>query len=387
MTGLCGGAHPGAGDVALSLERMSGVEEVDTMAATLTVKAGTPLELIHQAADSAGFACGIDLGARGSCSIGGNISTNAGGNTVVRYGMARQNVRGLEVVLADGTILTSLNKLMKNNTGYDWTQLFIGSEGTLGVVTRVVLGLHPRMAERTAALCAVDDFTAAVAVLRRLEAALPGRLLAFEAMWANYWHYATVLAGVPAPMKLETDLALLIEVGQNGADDLLETTLGALYDDGLIRDAVVAKSEAERLAFWAVREAPSEYPRLLPGHLGFDVSIPLGRMQQAVADLRAELDTHWPGATSVFYGHVADSNLHLVVGPSPEGKSPKGVVEDPLYAVVGRHGGSVSAEHGIGQTKRAYLPLSRKPEELALMAVLKHSLDPKGILNPGKILS
>ncbi len=387
LTGLCGGAHPGAGDVALSLERMTGVEEVDTLAATLTVKAGTPLELIHQAAEAAGFACGIDLGARGSCSIGGNISTNAGGNTVLRYGMARQNVRGLEVVLADGTILTSLNKLMKNNTGYDWTQLFIGSEGTLGVVTRVVLGLHPRMADRRAALCAVDDFTAAVTVLRRLEAALPGQLLAFEAMWADYWHYATVLAGVKAPMALGTDLALLIEIGQNGADDHLEAVLGELYEDGLVRDAVVAKSEAERRAFWAVREAPSEYPRLLPGHLGFDVSIPLGLMQQAVVELRAELASHWPGATSVFYGHVADSNLHLVVGPSPQGRSPKGVVEDPLYAVVARHGGSVSAEHGIGQTKRAYLPLSRKPEELALMAVLKNAVDPKRILNPGKVLT
>ena len=174
MTGLSGGGQPEPHEIALSLERMSGVEEVDAAAATLTALAGTPLERLHQAAEAAGYTCGIDLGARGSCSIGGNVATNAGGNTVLRYGMARQNVRGLEVVLADGTIVRSLNKLIKNNAGYDWTQLFIGSEGTLGIVTRVVLGLHPIIRERSAALCAVPSFPAAITVLRRLEALLPG---------------------------------------------------------------------------------------------------------------------------------------------------------------------------------------------------------------------
>jgi FAD/FMN-containing dehydrogenase len=386
LTGLSGGAHPGTGDVVLSLERMTGVAEVDRAAATLTAWAGTPLALVHEAAEAAGFACGIDLGARGSCSIGGNVATNAGGNNVLRYGMARQNVRGLEVVLADGTVVTSLNKLMKNNAGYDWTQLFIGSEGTLGVVTRVVLGLHPPMPERCAAICAVDDFSTALTVLRRLEAMLPGRLLAFEAMWADYWHYATVLAAVPAPLALQTPIALLIEAGQSSGDDVLSETLGALYEDGLIRDAVVSKSETERRAFWAVREAPSEYPRLLPGALNFDVSIPLAFMETAVAELRAVLAARWPDGIAVFYGHVADSNLHMVVGPSSAGRSAKGVLENELYAVVAKHGGSVSAEHGIGRMKRAYLPLSRKPEELALMVTMKRALDPLGILNPGKVL-
>jgi FAD/FMN-containing dehydrogenase len=386
LTGLSGGAHPGTGDVVLSLERMTGVAEVDTAAATLTVWAGTPLAVVHEAAEAAGFACGIDLGARGSCSIGGNVATNAGGNNVLRYGMARQNVRGLEVVLADGTVVTSLNKLMKNNAGYDWTQLFIGSEGTLGVVTRVVLGLHPLVPERSAAICAVDDFPTALTVLRRLEAMLPGRLLAFEAMWADYWHYATVLAAVPAPLDLQTPIALLIEIGQSSGDDVLSVTLGELYEAGLIRDAVVSKSETERLAFWAVREAPSEYPRLLPGALNFDVSIPLAFMETAVAELRAVLAARWPDGLAVFYGHVADSNLHMVVGPSAQGRSAKGVLEDELYAVVAKHGGSVSAEHGIGRMKRAWLPLSRKPAELALMATMKRALDPLGILNPGKVL-
>lgn len=386
LTGLAGGAQPGTGDIALSLERMVGVEEVDAMAATLTVQAGTPLEVVQQAAEAAGFTCGIDLGARGSCSIGGNIATNAGGNTVLRYGMARQNVRGLEVVLADGTVVRSLNKLMKNNAGYDWTQLFIGSEGTLGVVTRVVLSLHPRMPDRGTAICAVADFAAAVTVLRRLEAAIPGRLLAFEAIWDDFWRFSTVMAAVPAPMALRTGLAVLVEVRQAPDDDVLEATLGSLYEEGLVADAVIAKSGAERRAFWAIRETPAEFPRLLPGHVGFDVSVPLARMAEAVAALRMVLASRWPDGIAVFYGHVADSNLHLVVGPSKGGLSPKGSVEAAVYGVVADHGGSISAEHGIGRVKRPYLAMSRQPEELALMATLKAALDPHGILNPGKVL-
>lgn len=386
LTGLSGGARPTRGCVLLSLERMSGVEEVDPAAATLTALAGTPLQAVHDAAEAAGFACGIDLGARGSCALGGNVATNAGGNNVLRYGMTRQNVRGLEVVLPDGQVVSALNKYMKNNAGYDWTQLFIGSEGTLGVVTRVVLALHPPVRDRSTAICAVAGFPHALRVLRRLEAALPGQLLAFEAMWDDYWHFATGPAGIPAPMALRTPLALLIETSRAG-EERLEPALAALFEDGLLADAVLAQSEAERRAFWAVRETlPAEYPRLLPGLLPLDVSLPLAEMEDAVAELRAVLAASWPGATALFYGHVADSNLHLVVGPSPDGRSPKGVLEDALYAVVARHGGSVSAEHGIGVLKRPWLAQSRSPAELALMATIKRALDPADILNPGKVL-
>ena len=386
LTGLSGGAHPLPGCVLLSLERMSGVEEVDADAATLTALAGTPLQAVHDAAEAAGFACGIDLGARGSCAVGGNVATNAGGNNVLRYGMARQNVRGLEAVLPDGQVVSALNKYMKNNAGLDWTQLFIGSEGTLGIVTRVVLALHPAVRDRSTALCAVADFPTALRVLRRLEAALPGQLLAFEAMWGDYWRFATGPGGASAPFALSTPLALLIETSRDG-EDRLEPALAALWEDGLLVDAVLARSEAERRTFWAVREAPpGQYPRLLPGLLPMDVSVPLADMDQAVAELRAVLAEHWPGATALFYGHVADSNLHLVVGPAPDGRSPKGVLENVLYAVVARFGGSVSAEHGIGMLKRPYLALSRSPAELALMAIIKRALDPRGILNPGKVL-
>ena len=391
LTGLSGGGHPLPGCVLLSLERMAGVEEVDTAAATLTAWAGTPLQAVHDAAEAAGLACGIDLGARGSCAVGGNVATNAGGNNVLRYGMARQNVRGLEVVLPDGQVVSALNKYTKNNAGYDWTQLFIGSEGTLGVITRVVLALHPAVRDRSTALCAVSGFPTALEVLRRLEASLPGQLLAFEAMWDDYWRFATEQAGAPAPMALTAPLALLIEASRpasaSDGEDRLGAELAALFEDGLVQDAVVAQSEADRRAFWAVREAPpGEYPRLLPGLLPLDVSLPLADMERAVADLRGVLAERWPGATALFYGHVADSNLHLVVGPAPDGRSPKGVLEDDLYAVVARYGGSVSAEHGIGLLKRPWLARSRSPAELALMATIKRALDPRNILNPGKVL-
>ena len=199
MTGLAGGAHPGEGEVALSLERMVGIEEVDTASNTLTALSGTPLYLIQQAAEEAGLMCGIDLGARGSCSIGGNVATNAGGNQVLRYGMARKNVLGLEVVMADGRVIRSLNKMMKNNAGYDWTQMFIGSEGTLGVITRVVLGLHARPQNIQTAVLAVEGAADAIAVLRAAEKALPGGLLVFEAMWSEFYGIATTTIGVPAP--------------------------------------------------------------------------------------------------------------------------------------------------------------------------------------------
>ncbi|MBO1903366.1 FAD-binding oxidoreductase [Microvirga sp. 3-52] len=389
LTGLAGGAHPQTGEIALSLERMNGVEEIDPASATLTALAGTPLAVVQQAADEAGFLCGIDLGARGTCTIGGNIATNAGGNQVLRYGMARRNTLGLEVVLADGTVVRSLNKMLKNNAGYDWTQLFIGSEGTLGIITRAVIGLHPKPQGLQTALCAVDRFDDALVVLRRFQQAHPGRLLVFEAMWREFMTVATEICGLPPAFESEHDVTLLIEadMGEGPAGtEAFSLLLSEFYEQDLIKDAVIAQSRADRNRFWAYRETPYEYGRFLPEEIRFDVSVPLNRMTEAVAHLRREMPKQWPDAVYVVFGHVADSNIHINVAIHDMTDDIKKGVQGLVYELVSRLGGSISAEHGIGRIKRPYLALSRTETELALMMKMKQTLDPEGILNPGRIL-
>jgi FAD/FMN-containing dehydrogenase len=390
LTGLVGGAAPGGDEVALSLERMTGIEEIDVDSATMTVLAGTPLEVAQEAAAAAGFTLGIDLGARGSCSVGGNVSTNAGGVNVLRFGMARASVRGLEVVLADGTVVTGLNKMLKNNAGYDWTQLFVGSEGTLGIVTRVVLALHPAQPEVTTAFAVVPDFVAALIALRRLQSRLAGQLVAFEAMWPDFIDFSARVCKAHPPIDPGAGVALIVEAASAaaaGGDRPLETALADLVEDGIVTDAVIAKSVDERRRIWAVREAPpAEYPVHVPGFIPYDVSIPLGAFDTAVGELRAALSDRWPGIMALFYGHVADSNLHLVAHLPGVAEQPRAAVNEVVYAVVARHGGSISAEHGIGRQKRPYLALSRSPEEIALMRRIKDALDPTGILNPGRVL-
>lgn len=388
LTGLAGGAHPYVGEIAISLERMTGVEEVDAANGTLTALAGTPLQTVQKAAEDAGYLCGIDLGARGTCTIGGNIATNAGGNQVLRYGMARRNVLGLEVVLADGTIVRSLNKMLKNNAGYDWTQMFIGSEGTLGIVTRIVLGLHTRPEDVHTALCAVASLEDALLTLRTFEKRLAGGLLVFEGMWREFVQVATDLIGLPAPFTAGHEILLLVEAagdGQGGSQQF-EASLAELYEAGLVKDAVIARSGQDRARIWAYRESPYEYDRILPKLIGFDVSIPRSRMGEAVGALREDIAARWPDATQVYFGHIADSNLHVIVTMPGIDETMKHEVEATLYERIASFDGSVSAEHGIGRNKRPYLHLSRTEPELVLMGMIKHALDPAGILNPRRVL-
>jgi FAD/FMN-containing dehydrogenase len=252
LTGLCRGASPEPGWVAISLERVTGIEEIDRASATMTVKAGTPLETIQKAADEAGFFFPLDLGSRGSCAIGGNLSTNAGGNRVIRYGMTRELVLGLEVVLPDGTIITNLNKLMKNNAGYDLKHLFIGSEGTLGIITRVVLRLYPKPRSTMAALCALKDYAAVIALLDAARSGLGPLLSAFEVMWPDYWDVITSRAGVKPPVAAGDSLYVLVEA--QGTDENLDAPrfqswLEQLMERGLLVDAAVAQSLAQTQAF------------------------------------------------------------------------------------------------------------------------------------------
>ena len=384
LTGLAGGGHPKPGEVALSLERMRGVEEIDADCATLTALAGTPLQEVQEAAEAAGFMLPIDLGSRGSCSVGGVVATNAGGNHVVRYGMTRRHVLGLEAVLPDGTILRRLNKMTKNNAGLDWTQLLIGAEGTLGIITRVVFALQPSPGAVQTALVSVPDFPAALALLRRGGRALPGGWLTFEAMWREFVDLAIDMVGVPPPLPRGADLWLLLEA--TGDDPALQRLLEAALTDGLVLDAVLAASEAQRKQIWALRESPYEYHHKIPRMLGFDVSVPRNQMHDAAEAVRTAMRETLPDERIALFGHVGDSNLHVIATLPERGEAAaKERIEALVYGAVAARGGSVSAEHGIGTAKRAWLHLSRTPEELALLRQLKHAVDPDGLLNADRV--
>lgn len=390
LTGLCGGAIPGDGDIALSLERMVGAVEVDPIAMTLTAWAGTPLQTVQDAAAAADLFFPIDLGARGSATVGGIVATNAGGNRVLRYGMTRQAVLGLEAVLADGTVLSSLGKMLKNNAGFDLKQLFVGSEGQLGIVTRAVFALQPRPRWTGLALVAVADFAAAAAVLGRARAALGPGLSAFEVMWPDYWRMVTEnVPGRRDPFATSHGLYVLVEShGRDEARDgaAFDAFLERAFEEELIADAVVARSLADMDRLWAIRDASAEIEPVLGDHESFDVGLNPGDVGAFVAACRARLAAEAPASQAVFFGHAADGNIHVMASLPVPGATGRRALETIVYETAARFAGTISAEHGIGRLKRDWLPLCRQPAEIDLMRQLKALLDPKGILNPGKVL-
>lgn len=388
LTGLVEATSASQTEVALSLERMNQIEEIDSASRTMTVQAGVPLQLVQEAADAAGMMFPLDIGARGSATIGGNVATNAGGNRVIRYGMMRDQILGMEVVLADGTVLSSLNKIIKNNTGYDLKQLFIGSEGTLGIVTRLVLRLRPKPVSQQMAFVAANTFDEVTEILNRLDANLGGSLSAFEVLWQDYYKLVTTAPAKGKP-PLNHDYGYYILVEALGGDDASDAerflaVLSEAMEDGVVVDGAIAQSQAERDAMWAIRDDVGQVAQFRPV-FSFDISVPLNHMDSYVRELKIALSDQWPDNKCMVFGHLGDGNLHIVVGVGD--KSAKSQVEAIVYAGLPSRGGSVSAEHGIGIQKRAYLAMSRSPEELLTMKTIKRALDPNNILNPGKIFT
>lgn len=389
LTGLAGGATIRGKAVALSLEHLQGVIEMDAHSATLTAWAGTPLEVLQQAAENAGFLLALDLGARGSCHIGGNIATNAGGNRVIRYGMTRDLVLGLEVVQADGTVLPMLNKMAKNNAAFDLKHLFIGSEGTLGVITKAVLKLHPKVTGANTALMALPNFEAVTQLLRYSQQQLSGLVSAFEVMWQDYYQAATTVGGQRAPLSAEYPIYVLMDLqsaSPQSTEAQFEAVLEHAFNSGWVLDAAIAQSQGDTNDFWALRDAVSELLPIFSPIINFDISFPISRIGQAVDELQHALSSQYPDMTALIFGHVGDGNIHLCVGPVPNNdKTIEHAIEKHCYEIAQAHNGSVSAEHGIGLHKKPWLHYSRTTSELALMRALKHTLDPNNILNPGKV--
>jgi len=388
MTGLVEGTQSNNRELAISMERMNRIEEIDVQSRTMTVQAGVPLQVVQEAAEKEGMLFPLDLGARGSATVGGNLSTNAGGNRVIRYGMMRDQVLGLEAVLADGTIVSSMNKIIKNNTGYDIKHLFIGAEGTLGIVTRMVLRLRPLPTSQDMAFVALDTFHDVTAFLNHIDTALGGTLSAFEVMWQDYYQLVTTppAEGKP-PLAHDFNYYILLEaMGGDPASDneRFVSVLGKCLEEGLIVDAVIAQSQAERDAMWAIRDDVGQVMQNYPVFT-FDVSVSLNKMESYVEEMRAALNERWGDNTCMVFGHLGDGNLHVIVGVGDASPEAKHSVEEIVYKGLIPRGGSVSAEHGIGLQKKKYLSWSRSEDEIAIMRSVKRALDPNDLFNPGKI--
>jgi FAD/FMN-containing dehydrogenase len=391
QTGTVGSAVPSDGGIALSLERMNRIIEIDWLSMTMTLEAGCLLQIAQEAAEKAGALLPLDLGARGSAMIGGVIGTNAGGNRVLRWGMMRDMVIGLEAVLADGTVISSLTKMLKDNAGYNWKHLLIGSEGTLGIVTRAVLRLRPLPSTYQTALVATLSFEKCVEVLRRLEVTLSGRLSSFEVMWDDFYTRMTQaqLPLRPRPLPLGYPIYVLVESmgGDAESDDAqFERVLNSLLEESAIQDAVIAKSERERQALWAVREDLQLGIAPMRPFRSYDVSMGVSDMVAFVDAARKNISAAFPEAQMIFYGHIGDGNLHAIV--SVGAAMDEGIqvrLDTSIFDVVRTVNGSISAEHGIGVARAPFLTWTRSSRELQLMKTLKQALDPQNILNPGKL--
>jgi len=393
-TGMCGGAVPDESgeQVLLSLGRMNRIRHVDSLNYSIEVEAGCILANIQDAARDAERCFPLSLGAEGSCQIGGNLATNAGGVNVVRYGTARELALGLEVVLADGTVLSGLRSLRKDTAGYDLKQLFIGSEGTLGIITAATLRLFPPPRDTVTALVALRESCDAVQLLGDLRGAVDDRIEAFELISRRILESViNTVSGTSMPMDLSHPWYVLMDVATGANPDIVEAALMRAIEVGLLADAVIAKSSGEAEKLWHLRHSIAESERQLGKALKHDISVPISRLQEFLRrgdELIADLQ---PDATLLAFGHVGDGNLHynvrLPASLTGEKRELAGQrITMAILGLVDQLGGSFSAEHGVGQAKRELLKRYRHGAEYDLMRRLKETLDPQNILNPGKVI-
>ena len=405
-TGFMGGATPddAGNSILLSLRRMNRIREIDATNMSMTVEAGCVLQTLHDTTEKQGLYFPLNLAAKGSCTIGGNLGTNAGGLNVVRYGTTRELTLGVEVVLMGGRVLNLLGGLRKDNTGYDLRHLFVGSEGTLGVITAATMKLFPQPVALATSFAEVRDVSAAVELLHRLQAASGGGVEAFELIPADILHVVFHhFPEIPQPLATRGAMNVLMEIGSSNpasgiADDsgetplqtIMQETLATAFEDGLVIDATIAASEAQRRALWDVRENAPESHKRSRGVARSDISLAQSSLAPFYEDMVAAVKTVDPTIRICGYGHLGDGNLHFNLVADERSNSEFDSKKDQLYELIYEHvakyNGSISAEHGIGQTKRAQLAKVKAPEVLDVMRAIKASIDPKNLMNPGKVI-
>ncbi len=398
-TGLVGGAMT-TGGLMLSVERLNRIREIRAEARVAVVEAGVILTQLHEAVEAQGLYFPLWFGARGSAMIGGVLSTNAGGSNVLRHGSTRALCLGLEVVLADGRVLDLMSFLHKDNSGYDLKDLFIGAEGTLGVITAATMKLVPAARAHATALLALHDLEGALALLNRLQAATGGLVEAYEYMPASYMRrLSEARPDLAEPFTPRPEVTILVELGATAPRDctpgsdgslpltcLLEDTLAEMLEDGALIDARIAQNEAQRRAMWQIRELAAEITFARRPLIDTDIALPLDRVAALLAAFETRLPGVAPGAETLAVAHLGDGNVHLTIFPPEESAELADRIVETLEEEVQRHGGTFSAEHGVGLSKRNSMRRRKDPVALQVMAQIKAALDPQNLMNPGKVL-
>ena len=388
-TGLSAGAVAANGELVVAFDRMNKILEFNEFDRAVTVQPGVITQQLQEFAEQKGLFYPVDFASAGSSQIGGNIGTNAGGIKVIRYGMTRSLVLGLEAVLADGTVISAMNKMVKNNSGYDLKHLFIGSEGTLGIVTKVVVQLQPKLLASHTALCALEDYDSVIKLLAELKRSLGSGLTGFELMWDNYFNKVlAVESDLQDPFSEFHPFYLLVEYKDNetalGAERFESELFGHL-ESGLLTDAVVAQSHQDAAEFWRIRDGIGELFKVLGPVSNQDVSLPIRDIGIFATHLETRLKAKYSDIAVLLFGHIGDNNLHVCAYTGRE--EDKITINEDIMLMIGEYSGAITAEHGVGVLKRDFLDQSRTAKEIALMKTIKLAMDPKGILNPGRVIN